>query len=116
MSDIVRRYTIVIEQEPLALILYDAVVCGPAYDGIEDDTLISEGTVGVVTDGIAEEVAVASGLAEVILAIIFVHPRSLEEAMRVTGFQRLTILIKDNHRTGSLSKLQHIVAHLHHET
>jgi len=47
------------EQIPLALIFYDRVVGGPSYNGIENDTLIGERSVGIVTNGIAEEVAVA---------------------------------------------------------
>ena len=104
-----------IEQEPLALILHDAMVCGPAYDGIEDDTLIGEGSVRIVTDGIAEHVAVACGVAEIVLAVVFVHPRSLEETVGIASLQGLTVLVEHHNATGSLSKLQHVVAHLHHE-
>ena len=74
MCDVVGRNAVVIEQEPLALILYDAVMGGPAYDGIEDDALISERTVGIVADGIAEEVAVNCRIAEIEIATVLVHP------------------------------------------
>ena len=74
MSDIIRRNAVVIEQEPLALVLDDAVMGGPAYDGIEDDALISEWAVGVVADSVAEEVAVTSRIAEIVFAIVLVHP------------------------------------------
>ena len=50
------------------------MVSGPAYDGVEDDTLIGERTVGVVTDGVAQEVAVAGRVGEVVLAVVLVHP------------------------------------------
>ena len=59
---------------PLPLELYDAVMGCPAYDRIEDDALIGERSIGVVADGIAEEVAVAGGVGEVVLAIVLMHP------------------------------------------
>ena len=103
-----------IEQEPLALVLYDAVVRGPAHDGIEEHTLIGERSVGVVANGIAEEVAVACGVTEIVLAVVLVHPRSLEETVGITCLQGLTILIDDDHIVGSLGKLHHIVAQTYH--
>ena len=48
-----------IEQEPFALVLHDAVVGGPAYDGIEDNTLIGEGAIRIVADGLSEHMSVA---------------------------------------------------------
>ena len=74
VSDVVRRHAVVIEQEPFALVLHDAMVCCPAYNGIEDDALVGEGTIRIVADGVAEHVAVTGGVAEVILAVILVHP------------------------------------------
>ena len=74
MCDVVGRNAVVIEQEPLALIFDDAVMGGPAYNGIEDDALISERAVGIVADGIAEEVAVTCRIAEIVLTIVLVHP------------------------------------------
>ena len=97
MSDIVRRYTVVIEQEPFALILHNAMVCGPTYDWIKDDALRGKGAIRIVTNSIAEHVAVACRIAKVILAVILVHPGSLEEAVRITGLQRLTVLIEDDY-------------------
>ena len=63
-----------IEQVPLTLELYDAVVGSPSHDGVEDDTLVGERPVGVVANAIAEEVAVARRVGEVLLAIVLVHP------------------------------------------
>ena len=74
MSDVVAGYTVVIAQIPLALELYNAVVRCPTYDGIEDDTLIGEGAIGIVADGVAQEVAVTSRVGEIVLSIILVHP------------------------------------------
>ena len=59
VGDVVAGHAVVIAKIPLAFIFYDAVVGGPSYDGIENDTLIGERSVGIVTNGIAEEVAVA---------------------------------------------------------
>lgn len=42
-----------VEEIPAAFIFDDAVVGGPAYDGCEDLSLIYEGAVGVVADGVA---------------------------------------------------------------
>jgi hypothetical protein len=68
---VVRGHAVVVEQIPAAFILNDAVVGGPSYDGIENDALIGERSVGIVTNGIAEEVAVARGVGEKILAVVF---------------------------------------------
>ena len=71
MGDVVRGYTVVVEQEPLALVLDDAVVGSPAHDGVEEHALIGERSVRIVTNGIAEEVAVARGVGEIILGVVF---------------------------------------------
>ena len=55
--------------------------------------------------------AVARGIREVILAFVFMHPRGLEETVRVTSLQGLSVLIQDNHRTRCLCELQHIITH-----
>ena len=103
-----------IEQIPLALVLYDAVMGGPTNDGFQNHTLIGERSIGVVADGVAKEVAVAGGVREIVLTIVLVHPRCLEEAMRVASLQGLSVLVEDNNGTWSLGKLQHIVAHAHY--
>ena len=74
VGDVVGRYTVVIEQIPLSLILYDAVVSGPTNNRIQDDTLIGEWSIRIVTDGIAEEVAITSRITEIVLAVVLVHP------------------------------------------
>ena len=71
MGDVVAGHAVVIAEIPLAFIFYDVVVGGPSYSGIENDTLIGERSVGIVTNGIAEEVAVARGVGEIILAVVF---------------------------------------------
>ena len=111
MGDIVRGYTVVIAQIPLTLILDNRVVGGPTYDGVEDDALIAERSVGIVTDGVAEEVAVAGRVREIVLAIVFVHPRSLEETVGVACLHGFTVLVENHDSTGSLGKLLDVVAH-----
>lgn len=63
-----------IEQEPLTLVLYNAVMGCPTHNGIEDNALIGEWTVRIITDSIAKHVAVTSRIAEIVLSIILVHP------------------------------------------
>ena len=104
-----------IEQEPLALELYDAVMGRPAYNRIEDHTLIGERSVRIVADGIAEEMTVASRIAEIVLAIILMHPRSFEEAMRIACLQGFTVLINYQHAVRSLSKLLDVITQTDHE-
>ena len=89
VRDVIAGNAVVIAQIPLALELDDAVVGSPTYDGVEDDALIGERSVRIIADGIAEEVAVASRVREIILAIVFVHPRSLEETMWIACLHRL---------------------------
>ena len=114
MGDVVRGYTVVVEQEPLALVLDDAVVGSPAHDGVEEHALIGERAVGVVADGVAEEVAVASGVAEIVFAVVLVHPRCLEETMGIAGLQGLTVFVDDDHIVRSLCKLHHIITQTDH--
>ena len=105
-----------VEEIPLAFVLGDGVVSGPANDRSEDHALIGERSVRIVTNGIAEEVAVACRVGEVVLTVVLVHPRSFEETVWVAGFQRLSVLVENQYWTWSLSKLQDVVTHLHHET
>ena len=48
VRDVVAGNAVVIAQIPLALELDDAVVGSPAYDGVEDDALIGERSVGII--------------------------------------------------------------------
>ena len=105
---------VVVEEIPLTLVLHDAVMGGPSHDGLEDDALIGEGSVRIVTHGIAQVMGVASAVGEIILAVHLVHPGSLEEAVRIAGLQRFAFLIDDDDGTGSLSELQHVVGHAGH--
>ena len=110
MCDVIGGYAVVVEQEPLVFVLYNAVVGGPAYHGVEQYALESEGTVGAITDGIAQQVTVTGGVAEVILSVFLVHPRGFEEAVRIACLQRLSVLVENNDRMRGFGKLEHIVA------
>ena len=74
MSDIVRRYTVVIEQEPLALILYDRVMGSPSNNRIKDNALIGKWSIRIIADSIAKHVAIAGRITEIILPLILMHP------------------------------------------
>ena len=74
VGDVVRRNAVMIEEIPLSLVLNDAVVGCPTNNRIEDNSLIGERTVWVVTRGVAQEVAVASRVREVVLAVVLMHP------------------------------------------
>ncbi len=62
MGDAAGGHAVVIEQIPLVLKLHDRVVGGPADNRLEDDALPGEGAVGIVADGVAQEMAVAGGV------------------------------------------------------
>ena len=65
------------EEIPLSLVLTDAMMSGPTYNWLQDDTFVGERTVWIVTYRITEIMAIACRVAEVILALLLVHPASL---------------------------------------
>lgn len=71
---VIGRHAVVVEKIPLAFILHDTVMGGPADHRLQDDTLIGERTIGVVAHSIAQIVRVAGAIGEIILAILLVHP------------------------------------------
>ena len=103
------------EEIPLAIVLGNGVVSGPANYGGEYHALIGERAVGIVAGGVAQEMAVAGRVREVILAVVLVHPRRLEETVRVACLERFAVLAEDDHAARCFCKLQYIVAHLNHE-
>jgi hypothetical protein len=88
----------------------------PTHNGLQNDALINEGAVRIVANGVTEQVTVACGIREIVLAFIFMHPRGLEEAVWVASLQGLSVLVEDNNRTWSLGELKHIVGHAGHIT
>src|SRR5690606_2963252 len=100
---------VVIEQIPLAFKLTNGVVGCPAYYRSQNLALVSERPVGVVTGGIAQEVGVTSGVRQVVIALILVHPGAFEvTASVVASQQRLALLVQNHHLAGSFCKLFHI--------
>jgi len=115
VCDAVAGHAVVVEQPPAALVLHDAVVRGPSYDGLQQLALEAEGSVGVVADGEAEQVTVAGGIGEEVLLADLVHPGGLEEAVGVAGLQGLAVGIEDDDAARCLGKLQDIIAHADNE-
>ena len=104
------------EKIPLALILQNGVVGSPTNHRSKNHTLISEWAVTVVTNSIAQHVAITSGIREVVLAIVLVHPRCFEETMWVICLERITFVIHDDDWTWSLSKVETILGETHATT
>ena len=99
------------EQIPLSLVLTDAMMGCPTYYRLQDNTLISKWSIRIITYCIAEIMSITRRVAEVILALVLVHPASLEEAMRIIGWQYLTLLVNNDNRLWHLSKLLNIISH-----
>ena len=99
------------EQIPLSLVLTDTVMGCPTYYRFQDDALVSERTIRIITYSIAEIMSITGRVAEVILALILMHPASLEEAMWIISWQYLTLLVNDDNRLWHFCKLLHIISH-----
>ena len=104
-----------VEEPPSAFVAYNAVMCGPAHNGLQQFALEAERSVRIVTDSEAEQVTVASRVGEIVASIPFVHPRCLEKPMRVASLERFAVLINNDDRTWRLGKLQDIIAHAYHK-
>ena len=68
-------------------------------------------SIRIITYSIAEIMSITRRVAEVILALVLMHPASLEEAMRIIGWQHLTLLVNDDNRLWHFCKLLHIISH-----
>ncbi len=100
-----------VEQVPLALEFTDGVVRGPADHRSENDSLINERPVEMVARGVAQKVGVAGRIRELVFAVVFVHPRCLEEpAVMIARQERLAVRIEDDEVARRFGKLQHVVA------
>ena len=58
------------EQIPLSLVLTDTVMGCPTYYRFQDDALVSEWSIRIITYSIAEIMSITGRVAEVILALI----------------------------------------------
>src|SRR5690606_36160158 len=70
-----RHQGVVIEEVHLPLVRTDGMVRGPAYDRREDHACISEGAIRVVPYRVAQQMRVAGGIRQEVLALMFVQPR-----------------------------------------
>jgi hypothetical protein len=62
------------EQEPTSAPFDDAVMGGPTYYRLQQFATEAEGSIRRRTGSVAEEVAVARAVAEIVDSIAFVHP------------------------------------------
>ena len=97
------------EQIPLTVIFHYGVMSGPSYYGCQYLTLVYEGSVRIVADCVAKQMAVARRIREIILSVVLMHPRGLKETVRVVGLKRLSIIIHYQDGTWLLRKLKHIL-------
>ena len=63
-----------VEEIPLALVFSNGMVGCPTNYWCHNHSLIGEWTIRIITNGIAEEVAVACRIGEVVLSVLFEHP------------------------------------------
>lgn len=68
------RYTIMVEEIPLTLILCYAVVGCPSYDRLKQFVLKSEWSIRIVSDSVTQQMAIARAVREIVLAVHLVHP------------------------------------------
>ena len=81
------------EQIPLSLILTDTVMGCPTYYRFQDDALVSERTIRIITYSIAEIMSITGRVAEVILALILMHPFHINSFSGNSRFPALPFLM-----------------------
>ena len=99
------------EQEPTSAPFDDTVMGGPTYYRLQQFATETEGPIRRMTGSIAEEVAVARAVAEIVDSIAFVHPRGFEETMGIVGTQRLSVVVHDDYGPRLLGKLSDVSRH-----
>jgi len=110
-----RNARVVVEKVPLALELRNRVVCGPSLDRLQDSVLVCEWSKRRVANGVCEVVGVTSGVREVVLALVLVHPCGLEEtAVVLAGVDGLAICVVDDEVLHVAGESVHVVAQLGH--
>lgn len=77
------QLAIMVEQPPSTLELNNGVMCSPAQDWLENAPAVGEWAIGACAGSVAQVVGVAGRVAEVVAAVVLVHPRSLEESSLV---------------------------------
>jgi len=108
-----RNRHIMMEQEPPLLKFDNTVMRSPALDRLKDTTSVLERTVRSVADGVDKVMRVAGRVAEVVLAVVLVHPCSLEEALIVVvSHDRLALFVEQDQFTRRLGDVVHVLGQL----
>jgi len=107
---------VVMEQPPTALEFDDGVMRGPAEHRLQDAATVGEGSIRAVANGIAQIMGIAGRVTKVVLPVVLVHPRGLEEAavMVVSGDGLPRLGCEDHDFAHILSELPHVVRQLGH--
>ena len=107
--DSLGRHAVVMEKPPFTFELHDTVVSGPAYHRSKNLSLVSERSIRIVSDSIADTVSIAGRVAEIILSVVLVEPAGLEEAALVVSCKkRLAVLIENHHIARIFRELEHV--------
>lgn len=72
-----------IAEPPLSAKLDDRMMCGPALNGLQDPSGVSEGTKRTIAHSIHNVVRIARAVAEVVLVAFAMHPCRFEESLIV---------------------------------
>src|SRR4051812_20638196 len=100
-----------IEEIPFSFKFNYGVVVGPTNHGIENYALVGEWSIWIVTNRVANKMSVTRRVREIIFAIVFVHPGSLEETFIVVFAEKwLAIFIHNGNFFCRSYKPKHIFA------
>ena len=81
------------------------MMTGPTHNRFQQYALVGEGAVGIVAHGIANQVSVACGVAEIVFVATLVQPRCLEEMVGILGLHGHVVLIENYYWPRLLCKL-----------
>ena len=63
-----------VEKIPFSFKFSNGVMRSPSYYWRKNYSLIDERTIGIISNGIAQEMSIPGRVREVILTLVFVHP------------------------------------------
>ena len=107
--DALGRHAVVMEKPPFAFELHYTMESGPAYHRSKNLSLVSERSIRIVSDSIADTMSIAGRVAEIILSVVLVEPAGLEEAALVVSCKkRLAVLIENHHVARIFRELEHV--------
>jgi len=72
-----------VKKVPLFIIFQDGMVVGPSFHWVEQHTLVSKWTIGVVPCGIRNIVGIPCRVRKVIGVLVFMYPCGLKESFFV---------------------------------